>query len=318
MKPYSEVFERVEKKYLVTREERFSIESVLARYMQPDSYGCSRITSLYLDTEYDEVVARSLEKPLYKEKIRLRAYGEDGGNALVDAFSAGQRTACECSGGRGFPHFPDAYSAHFDSPSVDGGGIGASTHRFREPVFCELKKKYAGVVYKRRVCFSLGAAVDYLIGRDYGESCRAHPLSDAQLQCDALCPLSMQISREIDAARARYDRLFPRMAIDYLRTAWVPRLRYREELGDLRITFDGRPRCRSLCLEGAEWIPFVGRGESIMEVKSSAAFPLWLVHAFSESGVYSRSFTKYGTAHLLAVGVPALDKTGFRMVSSTS
>lgn len=316
MKPYSEVFERVEKKYLVTREERFLIESSLTRYMQPDSYGCSRITSLYLDTRYDEVVARSLEKPLYKEKIRLRAYGEDGGNALVAAFSAGSCAA------RKSRHADDAMFSPAERPNASGPAfdegcdLESIVSRFRGPVFCELKKKYAGVVYKRRVGFSLAAAIEYLDGRDYAESCRAHPLDDVQLQQEALCPLSMQISREIDAARARYDRLSPRMAIDYLRTAWIPRPPYREELGDLRITFDGRPRCLPLYLEGAGWIHLVGQGESIMEVKSSAAFPLWLVHVFSRSGVYSRSFTKYGTAHLLAVGLPALENTGRRMVSN--
>lgn len=76
MKPYSEVFERVEKKYLVTREEQFSIESALARYMQPDSYGCSRITSLYLDTEYDEVIERSLENPFIKKRSAFAPMGK--------------------------------------------------------------------------------------------------------------------------------------------------------------------------------------------------------------------------------------------------
>ncbi|MGN0262028.1 MAG: VTC domain-containing protein [Eggerthellaceae bacterium] len=296
MKPYSEVFERVEKKYLVTREERSRIEDALAPYLQPDSYGCSRITSLYLDTEYDEVIARSLEQPLYKEKIRLRAYGDVAGMALTAAFSPCGDIASSASFGRESHQGAleqgscrDVRRAGVSGPFWPGG-----------LVFCELKKKYSGVVYKRRIGLSLAAAVDYMGGRGYWESCIAYPCSDPKAQQEALCPLSMQIAREIDAARARYDRLRPRMAIEYLRTAWVPRPEFSAALGDLRITFDGGPRYKALYRDGSKWCAVTQPGESIMEVKSSTPFPLWLVRVLSENGVYSRSFTKYGTAHLLA------------------
>lgn len=49
--------------------------------MAVDAYGRTRITSLYLDTPERSMIARSVEKPLYKEKLRLRAYGDAAGVA---------------------------------------------------------------------------------------------------------------------------------------------------------------------------------------------------------------------------------------------
>ena len=86
---YSSVFKRVEKKYRIGTAERAAIEVAVEGAMAVDAYGRSRITSLYLDTPDRAIVARSIEKPLYKEKLRLRAYGEAAGTALVAAFGAG-------------------------------------------------------------------------------------------------------------------------------------------------------------------------------------------------------------------------------------
>ena len=69
---YSSVFKRVEKKYRIGTAERAAIEVAVEGAMAVDAYGRSRITSLYLDTPDRAIVARSIEKPLYKEKLRLR------------------------------------------------------------------------------------------------------------------------------------------------------------------------------------------------------------------------------------------------------
>ncbi len=47
----------------------------MAQYMRPDAYGKSRINSLYFDTPDHRLIRRSLEKPIYKEKLRVRSYG---------------------------------------------------------------------------------------------------------------------------------------------------------------------------------------------------------------------------------------------------
>ena len=68
-------FQRTEKKYLLQREEYEALRCQLAPYMEEDAYGLSLIMSLYYDTEDFDLIRRSLEKPAYKEKLRLRSYG---------------------------------------------------------------------------------------------------------------------------------------------------------------------------------------------------------------------------------------------------
>ena len=51
------------------------IKQALGAYMAPDEYGQTSITSVYYDTRNRDMISRSLEKPAYKEKLRLRTYG---------------------------------------------------------------------------------------------------------------------------------------------------------------------------------------------------------------------------------------------------
>lgn len=81
MTAYNSVFKRVEKKYRIDVAERAAVEAAAERLMAVDDYGRTRITSLYLDTPERAMIARSVEKPLYKEKLRLRAYGDAAGVA---------------------------------------------------------------------------------------------------------------------------------------------------------------------------------------------------------------------------------------------
>lgn len=67
------VFKRYEYKYLVTEEEA---EAILDRIkLVPDKWGKSTVSSLYYDTPSFALIRRSIEKPIYKEKLRLRSYG---------------------------------------------------------------------------------------------------------------------------------------------------------------------------------------------------------------------------------------------------
>ncbi len=69
------VFERIEEKYQLSARERAVIEGALAARLQRDRARDGLVCSLYLDTPERAVIMRSLEKPCYKEKLRLRAYG---------------------------------------------------------------------------------------------------------------------------------------------------------------------------------------------------------------------------------------------------
>lgn len=69
------IFQRHEIKFLVTGEQRARMEEAFASRMMPDSHGESTICNVYYDTPDFRLIRTSLEKPVYKEKLRLRSYG---------------------------------------------------------------------------------------------------------------------------------------------------------------------------------------------------------------------------------------------------
>lgn len=69
------IFERYEKKYRLSEEKYLLLIERLSEYMKTDQYGKHTICSLYFDTDDFLLVRRSIEKPMYKEKLRLRSYG---------------------------------------------------------------------------------------------------------------------------------------------------------------------------------------------------------------------------------------------------
>lgn len=68
-------FKRVEKKYLLTEEKYKELTRRLEPYMQMDEYGLHTICNIYYDTDQFDLIRTSIEKPPYKEKLRLRSYG---------------------------------------------------------------------------------------------------------------------------------------------------------------------------------------------------------------------------------------------------
>ena len=72
------VFQRYELKYLLTREQKAAVISAMASHMEPDSFGRSTIRNLYYDTDTYRLVRKSLERPIYKEKLRVRSYRTAG------------------------------------------------------------------------------------------------------------------------------------------------------------------------------------------------------------------------------------------------
>ncbi len=69
------VFNRYEKKYLMPDAICRELRLRLRPYMKEDEYGRHTICNLYYDTVNDLLIRRSIEKPVYKEKLRLRSYG---------------------------------------------------------------------------------------------------------------------------------------------------------------------------------------------------------------------------------------------------
>ena len=265
MTSYQEVFERKEVKYRLDAAQRHAMLTALEGRMAVDDYGTTSIVSRYFDTPDRALIERSLDKPLYKEKLRVRSYGIPGED---------------------------------------------------DQVFVELKKKYQGIVYKRRVGCSYAAARAYMGGMPYEQACREFPLPDPILAEASLSPRSLQIAREIDAFKERYTPLRASMVTICDRTAYAPLAIGGEgEAADvpstLRITFDENVSYRDLFEEAliarasrrrspvgfGMPRPLLPADEAIMEVKCAGPFPLWLVDALDGCEAYPSSFSKYGAAY---------------------
>ena len=219
----TEIFQRVEKKYLLSQKQYQKLQEKMKPYMQVDDYGLSTICNVYYDTQGFDLVRRSNEKPVYKEKLRLRSYG-----------------------------VPDE----------------------TDKTFVEIKKKWKGVVYKRRIELPLKEARNYL---EHG----IVPTS----------PVNPQIRKEIDYFLRLY-RPVPKMYIAYDRIAM-----YGKEDESIRITFDFHIRSREEDVDlsmGDAGRLLMKNDEVLMEIKVGGAYPLWLADMLCEMEIYPNTFSKYG------------------------
>lgn len=78
-----DTFLRVEKKYKMTKEQYENFVEKIKDFMTMDEYGKHTISNIYYDTEDFTLIRRSIDKPVFKEKIRLRSYGKVGENENV-------------------------------------------------------------------------------------------------------------------------------------------------------------------------------------------------------------------------------------------
>ncbi len=264
-----DVFERLEKKYVLDRFQREGVMEALACSHRVDAYGTATVTSLYLDTDRSDLIERSLEKPLYKEKLRLRIYGAAEGACLLRAFG---------DPGERWPLAPAERAL---------------------PVFLEMKKKYSGVVYKRRIALPLEAARAFLEGAPWDEARRlaccaafADPLGQSPGR-------SAQIAREIRALMDRRGPLAPAVAVACERTALEPQEDAAFQRSTLRVTFDERIRALDMRCRDSSWFSVLGSRAQLMEVKSCGPLDAALARVLAQEGLYPQSFSKYGRAHRL-------------------
>jgi len=141
-------------------------------------------------------------------------------------------------------------------------------------VFVELKKKFEGVVYKRRVGMKMPQARQWLSG---GQA-----------------PEDNQITREINWF-IRVNDPQPKVFIACEREAYVA-----DDNEDLRITFDMNLRWRDDELElthGSDGLPLMNDGEVLMEIKIPGAAPLWLADILSALKIFPQGYSKYGTCY---------------------
>lgn len=71
---YQAIFKRYELKYMLTKQQKEIILEAMKPYMALDDYGRTTIRNIYYDTDNYRLIRRSIEKPAYKEKLRVRSY----------------------------------------------------------------------------------------------------------------------------------------------------------------------------------------------------------------------------------------------------
>jgi len=229
----TEVFNRYEKKFIINQDMYDILISRLSQKMTLDAYnhdnGFYTISNIYFDTPQNELIKKSLEKPLYKEKLRLRSYGVPSENDIA---------------------------------------------------YLEIKKKYNGLVNKRRTEMAIADAYTFVETGKMPEIESYH---------------NEQVKHEIEFIVNRYH-LRPSMYIAYDRKAMF--------CEDLRITFDTNIRTRQndLKLEKGDYgDALLNENQWLLEVKAQDALPLWFTKILSELKIMPTSFSKYGNAYMKSV-----------------
>lgn len=80
---YQTIFKRYELKYMLNIEQKEKLIRFMEPYMALDPFGKSTIRNVYYDTDTYRLIRRSLEKPAYKEKLRIRSYEKASGDSDV-------------------------------------------------------------------------------------------------------------------------------------------------------------------------------------------------------------------------------------------
>jgi hypothetical protein len=295
------IFQRHEKKYLISRSQYEVFLPRLLERMEPDRYERYLVQNLYYDTETFESIRASVEKPVYKEKLRLRCYG--------------------------VPHREN-------------------------PVFFEMKKKFKGIVYKRRVMLPYGeympadakrfvARDDSQISREIAHFFTLRPVTEKihiSYERRALAGLKdpgLRVTFDTHI-RFRLDDLSftgsgsagqnstssssagsgfmapgspgsgftgsgsagPGSAgsgftgLDSARPGFIEPSLARRNPAESRLSGSGLSG--SGFLSGISGTALLPPEQVLMEIKAPYAVPLWLSRLLCDAGVFPRSFSKYG------------------------
>lgn len=216
-------FRRVEIKYLIDEDTYQLFKKEIDNYVKPDIYPNSVICNIYFDNDDYELINKSIDKPSYKEKVRLRSYNIPNKNSKV---------------------------------------------------YLEIKKKYEGVVVKRRVGATLDKINKYL---------------NENIEIDKTLNF-----KEIDNVIKRHD-LKPKIYVAYNREAYLG-----NNDNNLRITFDSNLRSRTLDLDlslGDSGKLYFDKPMYIVEIKTLGSMPLYLVNILNKLKIYPISFSKVGSIY---------------------
>ena len=146
-------------------------------------------------------------------------------------------------------------------------------------VYFEIKKKFKGVVHKRREKLLFKEVLEYLEKNNK--------------------PIDSQIMNEIDYMFELYGELSPSILVKYQRVAFSVK-----DSPGLRLTFDSKMKYRDDDFFDEDDIDknISDDGLIILEIKTNGSIPLWLVKALNECNIKPSSFSKVGTAYLDILG----------------
>lgn len=82
---FQTIFKRYEIKYLINEKQKSDILNAIKPYMSIDGYGRTVIRNLYFYTDSYRLIRTSIEKTTYKEKLRIRSYGQATSESTVFA-----------------------------------------------------------------------------------------------------------------------------------------------------------------------------------------------------------------------------------------
>jgi SPX domain protein involved in polyphosphate accumulation len=217
-------FQRIEKKFWLDEKQCQQLLPTLYEHLKADEYGKSDISNIYYDTNDCYLIRRSIERPLFKEKLRLRCYGKISDD---------------------------------------------------QKVFIELKKKYDGIGYKQR------------LATDYRQAKRL--LEGKRIDSDR-----PKTETEIINMVKRYG-LSKKIYVGYKRIAM-----YDPSDPDLRVTLDSdicfgdwdESEQKALNLQSL----MDDRHQILMEIKTSASIPSWLLKEMERLNIYQAPFSKIGAS----------------------
>ncbi len=217
-----EVFNRYEYKYKVDLATANKLMEVFNDNLNLDAYcekhGNYKIVNHYVDTLDYQLIRKSITKPLYKHKLRIRTYNEN--------------------------------------PSTD------------DFVYFEIKKKFKGLVNKRRCKMTYGEALSLIKNK------KLDTINEY---------INEQILKEIIYILEDNDYEIKNQII-------YDRIAYFDDRKNLRISFDFDVHSYDNEILDKEL--------TLMEIKTATAMPLWLVSVLNENKIHKTSFSKYGIDYI--------------------
>ena len=222
----AEFFRRIEKKYIINQKQYELLLEAIKDKLTLDPHGKSTICNLYFDTDNYYLIRHSLERPLYKDKVRIRSYN----------------------------------LANLDTI-----------------VYMEVKKKFNGIVSKRRISAPLRDIYSYLSNKS------------------EIPYANTQVGKEIDYY-FKYYNLHPTSYITYDRKPY-----YDKTDSGFRITFDTHIQARDYDLrldKGIYGTEIFDSNKVLMEIKTLGGIPMWFTKFISDLSIRQGHFSKYGETYL--------------------